>query len=177
VAHELGGDGGAGGAGAGVAGGLPMAKPGDVGGVGGEAEDGGAVVHQVLVGRIGAVPFQHGELDPVARPALAVSPDAGEGENLLLPRCQQLFHREFGGGVEVAAPCGQGVIHDLDPDGVEVGLIAGGGHQIGRVDLDKPLIGEPCPECCLNAVARQQDGPAVGMGLAVPPCHVWPSRL
>jgi hypothetical protein len=125
VAHGLGSDGGAARAGAGVAGGVTVAELADVGGVGGDRQDRGAIVHQGLVALVRAVPFQHGELDPVARPALAVSPDAGEGEDLLLPRRQQLLHREFGGGVEVAAPRGQCRVHHLDPDRVQVGSFPG----------------------------------------------------
>ena len=38
-----------------------------------------AVLHQGLVGLVGAIPFEHGELGMMQRPALAVAEDAGEG--------------------------------------------------------------------------------------------------
>ena len=55
-------------------------------------------------------------------------------------------------------------------------LVSRRGDEVGGIDLDKALIGEPCPECGLDAVARQKDRAPVGMGVRVPPCHVWPSR-
>ena len=55
-----------------------------------------------LVGLVGPVPLQHGELGMVQRPALAVAEHPGEIEDLRLAGRQQLLAGEFRRGVQVA---------------------------------------------------------------------------
>ena len=67
----------------------------------GERQDCRAVLHQALVGLVGAIPLQHGEFRMVQRAALAVAEDAGEFEDPRLARRQQLLAGEFRRGAQI----------------------------------------------------------------------------
>ena len=47
------------------------------------------------------IPFEHGEFRMVQRRALAIAPDMLKARDPPLAGCQQLFHGEFGRGVEI----------------------------------------------------------------------------
>jgi hypothetical protein len=64
----------------------------------------------------GAVPFEHGELGMMRRRALAVAEHMRQLEDARQARGQQLFHREFGRGMEIQRPA----------------RLLVGGHELGR---------------------------------------------
>ena len=73
-------------------------------GLGGEAQQRRAVLHQPLVGLVRAIPFEHGERRMMQGAALAIAEDRREGEDLLLARGQQLLAGELRRGVQIERP-------------------------------------------------------------------------
>ena len=102
-----------------------------------------ALLHQVAIRGARAVPFEHREFRVVCRAPLAVAKDMSELPDPRHPGNEQLFHREFRRGVEVA----QGGLSSL-------WVVKLGGErpqmrfetrvhlQSRRVDLDEAAIGE-----------------------------------
>jgi hypothetical protein len=125
---------------------------------------------------VGAVPFEHGELGVVQRPALAVAPDVAEAGDAGLAGGQELLHGEFGRGVEIEPVACPVIADGGGREGVEMGLVAGRELQAGRVDEQEALGRQPGAERQLNAVADQQQRPAVGVPGGGPPgrdCGRW----
>src|SRR6185503_10992386 len=108
------------------------------------------------------------ELGCVQRTALAVTEDTGEIDDLLLTRRKQLLHGEFGRGTEVAAPARAIGTDEFGGEGVEVGLVSRRYLHSRRLDLDKPLPGEPGAELRHDARARQKEPAAVAVAVTVP---------
>ena len=102
-----------------------------------------AVVHQRLVGRAGAIPFQQGELGMVQRPALAVAPDPGEFEDPRLAGRQQLLAGELRRGAQVERRARAVGADRLGGEGVQVRLVAGRDLQGRGLDLDEAPRLEP----------------------------------
>jgi hypothetical protein len=105
----------------------------------------------------------------VQRAALAVAEDVGETEQARLARRQQLLAGEFRRGVEVerlAAAIGQ---NRLRGEGREMRLVAGGDLQRGGFDLDEIALGKPRAKTREDAVAGEQQRPAIRMEAGMPP--------
>ena len=102
------------------------------------------------------------------RPALPVAVDRGEGGDLLLARGEELLHREFGRGVEVARgppAVGPG---QFGGEGVEVRLVARRDLKRGRLDDEEPLRLEPAAECGHDPGPRHEERAAVAMAVFRP---------
>ena len=93
----------------------------------------------------------------------------GQGEDALLPGRQQLFHREFGRGMQVKL-LGRAVVADGGGrKGMQMRLVARRGGQSGRVDLQEVLRREPKSQLRRQPRAQQQGRTAVGMAFGGPP--------
>ena len=140
-----------------------------------EPQKGHGVIHQHLIGLAHPVPFQHGKLRAMKRPTLTVAPDMSKGKDPPLPRRQQLFHREFGAGVQIHAPPLPVIADGIGAKGMQVGFIAGADDQRTWVYFDEILIREPAAQGVLDAVAGQKGGAAAFVCGGVPPvqgiCH------
>jgi hypothetical protein len=136
-----------------------------------EADD---IGHQHLIALAHPIPFQHGEFRRMARPAFAVAPDMGKAEDPPLARCQQLFHRKFGTGVQIHPPGNPVIADGIHPHGMQVRLIAGADLQGRGVNLQKLPRGQPIPDGRLQTAPRQKRRAAVRVAAWVPPfmCHV-----
>ena len=145
------------------------AQPFCPGGLGSEREQRGAIGHQRIVGLTGAVPFEHRELGMVQGAALAVAKDAGEAEEARLARGQQLLAGEFRRGVQVerlAASVGQ---DRLGGEGGEMRLVARRDLQRGGLHLHEVVACEMPAQGREDAVAGQEQGPAIRVDAGVPP--------
>ena len=60
-----------------------------------------AILHQIAIGGVGPVPFEHREFRVVGGAALAVAEDMGELPDARHPGDDELLHREFGRGMQV----------------------------------------------------------------------------
>ena len=157
----------------GIGGALPKAQQRAAGGACGGGEQLGAILHQRFVGCAGAIPFEHGEGGVVQRPALAIAEHRDEREDLALAGGQQLLAGELGRGVQIhgsarAIGCGQ-----LRGKGVQVRLVAGRHLEDGGFHLEKALLAEEAAKGRHDAAAHQQERPAVGVNVAVPPGASW----
>jgi hypothetical protein len=148
---------------------APVGEGPGAGGLGGERQQGGAVVHQRLVGGGGAVPFQHGELGMVQRAALAVAPHPGELEDLGLAGGQQLLGGELRGGAQVERAPLAGRADGLRGEGVQVGLVAGGALQGRGLDLGEALGLEPRADGAHDRGPALEERPAVVEPGGAPP--------
>ncbi len=139
------------------------------GGGAGEAQEVGAIRHQLRVVLPDPVPLDHGELGMVQRPPLAVAEDAGEIDDARLAGGDELLGGELGRGVEVerlGPPIdGQG----LRGEAVEMRLVARRDLQDPCLDLGEGAVREPAAQRRLDAVARQEERAAIGMAVTVPP--------
>src|SRR5262245_6773587 len=151
---------------------LTMAEQARAGGLGGEAQELGAILHELLVRPLGAIPFEHREGGMMQRAALAIAEHRREGKNPLLAGRQQLLAREFGGGGEIKGVPGPVRIDQGGAEGVQVGLVTRRNLQNAGVDFQEALIAEPAAERGHDASARQQERAAVGMVFWVPP-RTW----
>ena len=99
-----------------------------------------AIRDQVAPRRSGAIPFEHRKFGMMGGAALAVAEHVGELPDPRHSRRQQLFHREFGRGVQIAGP-GAAVarVMQLGREGLQMRLEAGADLQRRGVDLDKSL--------------------------------------
>ena len=100
------------------------------------------LIHQAGERKAGLVPFQHGEFVRVQGAAFGVAPDSGQLENFSRAGDEELFHREFGGGVEpefcpfaVRGFAGGG-------EGFQVDFFPWGGDGVGGFDFGKAVGGE-----------------------------------
>jgi len=84
-----------------------------------------AIGHDGVIGRIGAVPFQHGEFGQMQIAALPVAKHPRKLENLLFARGQQFLAGEFRRGPQV--PCRAPAIgtREVRAWRMQVDLIAG----------------------------------------------------
>ena len=151
--------------------GPPVAKPQACrpGGAGGLGDQPAAIGDEIEIGRPGPVPFQHREFGVVQGPALAVAEHAGEGENPLLPRRQQLLAGEFRRRMQVK-PARRAIWPDkVRPESGDMGLVAGRDLQNGGLDLDEVPRGEARPPAGHHSRPRQQGGPPVLVDAPAPP--------
>ena len=135
----------------------------------GQPQERGAILHQHGVILPHPVPFQHGKLWAMQRPAFAVAPDMGKAGDPGFPRRQQLFHREFGRSVQIHRMRHAVITDGAGGKAVQMRLISGADLQCRRVHFDKILIGQPAAQCALNPVAGQQKRAAVGVNGTGPP--------
>jgi len=155
--------------GGGVAAGVAPTQGGRACGGGSAGEQSGAVVHQALIAFLCAIPFEHAEFIGMFGAVFAVAPDMGEGKDTGFACSEQLFHREFGGGVQIARATCAVIVADGGFKGVQVGFIAGADlHGVG-VGFEKALGLEPVAEGFLDTVAGKERRAAVGVAGAIPP--------
>ena len=117
------------------------------------------------------VPFQHGEFGRMQPAAFLVAEHAGEIEDALFPRRQQLLGRKLRRGVQIArlvGPVGAGQ-HGFK--GLQMGLVARRHHQRAAFHFREALSLEMRPDDGLQPPPLQQKGAPVGMRLGVPPGH------
>src|SRR5690606_11956839 len=119
-----------------------------------------AIVHDLFVRRIGAVPFDHRELRRMQGSALAASPSFAQEEELPLTRRQELLHCEFGARVQVT------VAH---LERIDVRFRPGRDRQHRWLGLGEPLRPEPFPHRPRNRRPRRQERPPVGVARLIPP--------
>src|SRR4029077_3206492 len=125
------------------------------------ADEGFALVHQIAVGGPRPVPFEHREFRVVGGAALAVAKDMGELPDARQPRDQQLFHREFGRGVQVALDgAATARVVQGGREGPQMRLEPGAHLQCRGVDLDIAALGKE--------VAAGAEDPAALLELAAP---------
>src|SRR5436305_52936 len=115
------------------------------------------------------VPFEHGELGRMQGGALAIAIDAGEIEYAALTRRQQLLAGEFGRGVEIKLDPAAVGLHDIGGNGMKMRLITGRDLQRTAFDFGELALFEPCPDRRLDAIARQEKRPAIGVSFGAPP--------
>jgi elongation factor P len=102
------------------------------------------------------------------RAALAIAKDAGEIDDAALARGQQLFHGEFGRGVEIA-PGGSPVGSDkFGREAVEMRLVARRDLQDRGVHLDESLSLEIAAQRRDDPVPRHKQRPPVGVAVFGP---------
>ena len=109
-------------------------------------DDDDAVGHDGVIGRIGTVPFQHGEFGQMQIAALAVAKHPRKLENLRFARGQQFLAGEFRRGPQIprrARAVGAG---KFGARRMQMGLVAGRNLQNAGFDLGKTLLVEPGPE-------------------------------
>ncbi len=143
-----------------------LADPGRLRGMG---YDHHAIGHHGVVGRVGAVPFQHGEFGQMQRTALAVAKHPRELKNLRLASGQQFLAGEFRRGAQIARRAGAVGAGKFGARRMQMGLIARRDLQNGCLDLDKPLLVKPGADRLADSVSRQQKRPAVGVPGGRPP--------
>ena len=131
------------GCGEGIAGAVAESQHGRACGGAGDAQHGGAVIHQGGIVSAAAIPFQHGKLGRVQRPTFAVAPDMGKGGDARLTGRQQLFHGKLGAGVQIHRVVGAVAVGGPGGEGVQMRLIPRADLQGGGVNLNKALIGQP----------------------------------
>ncbi|GJE83688.1 hypothetical protein CJNNKLLH_5066 [Methylorubrum thiocyanatum] len=137
--------------------------------LGGERQQRRAILHQRVVVRSGTIPFEHREFGMVQGAALAVAEDVGEAEQARLARREQLLAGEFRRGVQVerlAAAIGQ---DRLRCEGGEMRLVARRDLERRRLHLHEIRVGKPGAERREDAVAGQQQRPAIRMEAGMPP--------
>ena len=111
-----------------------------------------ALLHQVAIGGPTAVPFEHREFRVVCRAPLAVAEDMSELPDPRHPGDEQLLHREFRRGVEIA----QGGLPllrvvKLGGERPQMRFEPRAHLQSRRVDLDEAAIGEEAANGCEDA--------------------------
>ena len=118
------------------------------------------ILHDRLVARAGAIPFEHGELGMMQRRAFGIAEDARELEQSGHAAGQQLLHRELGRAVQPAlALLAVGRLPVRD-EAREMHFGAGRHLQDRRLDLDEAFGREPLPHRRLQARARLKIGQA-----------------
>ena len=113
-----------------------------------------ALLHQIAIGGAGAIPFEHREFRVMGRAPLAVAEDMGELPDPRHPGDEQLLHREFGRGVEIArrAPAVVRVVK-LGGECLQMRFEPRAHLQGRRVDLDKAAFGEEAANGCEDSPA------------------------
>src|SRR5262249_17826420 len=99
----------------------------------------------------------------------AIPEDFGEFEDLGLAGSQKLLAGEFGRGPQIprhTAAVGPG---ELGPRRMQMGLITRRNLQNPGLDLDKSLLGKPCPQGAGNRAPRIQKWSNIGMTRSRPP--------
>ena len=110
-------------------------------------DDDDAVGHHGIVGRVGTVPLQHGELGKMQVAALAIAKHPRQLEDLWLTRSQQLLAGELRRGPQIPRRTLAVRPGKLGAGRMKMGLIAGGQLQNPGFDLGKTLLVEPGPDC------------------------------
>src|SRR3569833_3271224 len=140
--------------------------------VGGQPQQGEAVVDHRRVGLARPVPFQHGKFRRMQPAAFPIAEDAGEFVFLVLAGRQQNLGREFRRSVQVESPLLQIRSSRLGLEGMQMGFIAGRSDQRPAFLFGEALAFEMGPERALYRAPLDQQGTAVGMGLRAPPGHL-----
>ncbi len=115
------------------------------------------IIHQVAISRIGAVPFQHGEFRVMGRGPFAVAERMGKLKDFGHARRQQLFHGEFGRGVQVDRSGRLAGHAQLGSESVKMRLHAGTELQHGGLDFDKAAAREKRPNSGYDAGSRREN--------------------
>ena len=104
------------------------------------AQQAEAIGDQLAPRGAGPVPFEHREFGMVGRAALAVAKHMGQLPDPRQARDQQLFHREFRRGVEIARQCPAiARVVQLGGKGPQMRFETGAHLQRRGIDLDKAL--------------------------------------
>ena len=135
-----------------------------------------AILHDRLVARTGAIPFEHGELGMMQRRALGVAEHARELEELRDAAGQQLLHRELGRAVQPARALLAVGQFPVGGEARQMHLGARRHLQDRRLDLDEALAREPQAQLALQARARLQVRQAAAELVGAPVGHVPPSH-
>ncbi len=128
-----------------------------------------AVGHDGVIARVGAIPFQHGELRQMQITTLAIAEHAGEFENLLLTRGQQFLGGEFRRGPQITNRPLAIDARKLGAGRMQMGLIAWRNLKYPGLDLDKTLFVEPRPDRPRDRAPRHQERLSVGVPQRRPP--------
>ena len=112
-----------------------------------------ALLHQVAIGGARAIPFEHREFRMVGCAPLAVAEDMSELPDPRHPGDEQLLHRKFGRGVEIAQR-GPPLLRVVKLGGEcpEMRFEPRAHLQSRRVDLDEAAIGEEAANSCEDFV-------------------------
>ncbi len=116
-----------------------------------KAQKGRTIRHERVVTFPGPIPFEHREFRRVKSGCLPRAEHWRELEDALLASREQLLHREFRRGVEIAAAALAGHIHPMRLEGVEMRFVAGR-------DLHEPGLHFPEPlasKCARIAALRR----------------------
>ncbi len=121
-----------------------------------------AIGDQVAPRSAGPIPFEHREFGVVRGAALAVAKHVGELPDPRHAGHQQLFHREFRRGMEIA-PHSAAVarVVQFGGEGLQMRFEPWADLQRRGVDLDKPLPGEK--------IAHRREHPAAPLQPLAPP--------
>src|SRR5262249_23629561 len=114
-----------------------------------------ALIHQIMVGGVDPIPFEHCKFRVMGRAALAVAEDMGELPDARHPGDEQFLHREFGRGVQVALrPFVGARVVKQGCEGPQMRFEPGAHLQGRRVDLD-------ITACRKEGADRTEDPPAL----------------
>ena len=145
---------------------LPRELPA-AGSLGGARDHRHAVVHDEVIGLAGAIPFEHGELGMMQRPALAVAEDARELDDARFACSEELLAGKLRRGAQETAIV-PARIGKLGRKRLQMDLIAGGHLQRRGLDLDEVKLGEIVPQRPHDLAAHAQHGPALGVDAGRP---------
>jgi hypothetical protein len=147
---------------------LPVLKHERVRRAGRSPRERHAISHDRGVRLSRPVPLGHDELRSMKRPHLTVPENAGEIDDALLSRREQLFHGEFRRGVKItpyALPSGR---HPFRCEAVEMRLIARGDLQRSSFYLYKLFFCKICPRASHDTIARKQKRTPAGVAVTIP---------
>ena len=131
-------------------------------------QNGRTIAHQSVIRLARAIPLDHGEFRVVQRTPLAVAEDLGEFDDPPLARRQQLLAGKFRRGAQIEPPRSAVRGHQRRRESMQMGLVARRDLQRPGLGLDEVLRGKVAPQGRNDAVARQQERPAVGMHVRGP---------
>jgi len=143
-----------------------------------DADQGRALVHQIFVGGVDPVPFEHRELGVMGHAVLAVAEDMRELPNARHPGDQQFLHREFGRGVQVTL-CRSAVARVVQFGGKspQMGFEPGAHLQRRRVDLDIAACGEEAADGAENPPALVEPHAPRRKPVGAPPFLHYPALV
>ena len=116
------------------------------------------------------VPLEHRELRMVGRTTLPIAENVSELPNPRQPGDEQLFHREFGRGMEVALEDATVPrVMELGREGLEMRLEPWAHLQCRRVYFDKPVLGEEASNPPQDAHSLLEPAAPGGEAIGPPP--------
>ena len=115
------------------------------------------------------IPFEHGKLGMMQRPALAVAKDPGESENPLFPRREQLLAGEFRRGMKEKPAAYRRRRRELGRESADMGLVAAARPADAAVSTSlKPSAAKKRRDA-RSCARRLEKGLAVGIDFPAPP--------